>query len=207
MFPFNKKSDVNYLNYLIMNSENALKCAQLFRNAMMGTKPPAEHQEEIKELESKGDSLTHEIYKGLNAAHPDFLKREDILELATRIDDVLDGIEASIARFDYLGIDFTDNYMKDFSEVLVQSCEHILTAMKLLSERKFVQMREHIVIINSMENDADRIMREGIRQIFSNPTDPYTDFKLKEIYERLEETTDDCENVADILESIVLRYA
>jgi uncharacterized protein Yka (UPF0111/DUF47 family) len=63
------------------------------------------------------------------------------------------------------------------------------------------------VIINSLENDGDRLMREGIRQIFLVKKDPYQDFNLKEIYERLEQTTDACEDVANILESVVLRYS
>ena len=70
-----------------------------------------------------------------------------------------------------------------------------------------MQIQEHTVHINSLENEADRLMREGIREIFTHPKDPYHDFKLKELYERLEQTTDCCEDVADILDSVVLRYA
>ena len=97
--------------------------------------------------------------------------------------------------------------MKQFADVLVASCEHMLEAFKLLSKKKYSQIQQHTFEINSLENEGDRLMREGIREIFTNPTDPYTDFKLKELYERLEETTDACEDVADILESVVLRYA
>nr|WP_313780172.1 hypothetical protein [Paenibacillus larvae] len=61
--------------------------------------------------------------------------------------------------------------------------------------------------VNSLENEGDRLMREGIREIFTNRRDPYDDFNLKELYERLEETTDVCEDVANILESVVLRYS
>lgn len=70
-----------------------------------------------------------------------------------------------------------------------------------------MQITEHTVKINSLENEGDRLMREGIRDIFKNPTDPYHDFKLKELYERLEQTTDACEDVANILDSVVLRYS
>lgn len=204
---FNKKGDIDFLNLLIQSAENTLKGAQMFRNAMMGDKPPATFYDVLKEMENKGDSITHEIFKGLNKVFITPLDREDIMELASKLDDVMDGIEASIARFDYLNIPFTNQYMKDFSEVIVGSCEHMLTAFKLLSKKKYMQIREHTVHINSLENEGDRLMREGIREIFTNPKDPYHDFKLKELYERLEETTDRCEDVADILESVVLRYA
>lgn len=204
---FNKKGDIDFLNLLIQSADNTLKAAHLFREAMMGSKEPATYFDALKELENKGDSYTHEIFKGLNKVFITPLDREDIMELAVRLDDVLDGIEASIARFDYLNITFTNQYMKDFSDVLVSSCEHLLAAFKLLSKKKYMQIQEHTVQINSLENEGDRLMREGIREIFTNPTDPYHDFKLKELYERLEQTTDCCEDVADILGSVVLRYA
>ncbi len=207
MIVFRKSGDVDFLNLLIQAAENTLKASQLFRNAMMGDQPPAAFVESIKELENNGDTITHNIFKGLNQVFITPLDREDIMELAVRLDDVLDGLEASTARFDYLNINYTDQYMRDFSEVLVASCEHMLQAFKLLAKKKYMQIREHTVQINSLENDADRLMREGIREIFTNPKDPYHDFKLKELYERLEDTTDACEDVADILESVVLRYA
>src|SRR5690606_18552778 len=111
------------------------------------------------------------------------------------------------SRFDYLDIPYTDQTMKQFAEVLVSSCEHILSAMKLLSQKKYLQIREHTIEINHLENEGNRLMREGIRTIFTNPRDPYHDFKLKEVYERLERVTDCCEDVADILDSVLLRYA
>ncbi|UUZ97182.1 DUF47 family protein [Paenibacillus sp. P25] len=161
----------------------------------------------MKELENNGDQITHAIFKGLNKVFITPLDREDIMELASKVDDVVDGIEATIARFDYLNISVTDKYMKEFSAVIVASCQHILDAFKLLSKKKYMQITEHTVQINSLENEADRLMREGIREIFMNPKDPYHDFKLKELYERLEQTTDACEDVANILESVVLRYS
>lgn len=207
MLMFSKKGDTDFLNLLIQSAENSLKASQIFRNAMMGDKPPATYYPILKDAENKGDQITHDIYKGLNHVFVTPLDREDIMLLASKLDDVMDGIEASIARFDYLNIDFTNSYMQEFSEVLVSSCEHMLQAFKLLSKKKYMQIREHTVHINSLENEGDRLMREGIREIFTHPKDPYLDFKLKELYERLEQTTDACEDVADILESVVLRYA
>lgn len=204
---FSKKGETDFLLLLIRSAENALNTAQMFRTAMMGEKPPAEYGEAIKELEHKGDSITHEIFKGLNKVFITPLDREDIMELASKVDDVTDGIEATIARFDYMNITKTDTWMQEFSAVIVDSCQHILDAFKLLSKKKYIQITEHTVQINSLENEGDRLMRESIRQIFINRKDPYEDFKLKEVYERLEETTDACEDVANILESVVLRYS
>ncbi|MED4599544.1 DUF47 family protein [Paenibacillus validus] len=204
---FTKKNDTDFLLLLIKASENTLQAAQVFRTAMMGSEPPANFYPQLRDLEHAGDQITHQIFKGLNKVFITPLDREDIMELASKVDDVLDGIEASIARFDYMNITFTDKYMKEFSAVLVASCQHILDAFKLLSKKKYMQLTEHTVQINSLENEGDRLMREGIREIFTNPKDPYHDFKLKEMYERLEQTTDACEDVANILESVVLRYS
>jgi uncharacterized protein Yka (UPF0111/DUF47 family) len=202
-----KKKDTDFLALLITAAENALQGAHLFRTAMMGDKPPAEYFSAMKDLESKGDSITHQIFKGLNKTFITPLDREDIMALASELDNVIDGIEATLARFDYLNVRTTDNYMKEFSGVFVSSCQHILDAFKLLSRKKYLQISQHTVQINALENEGDRLMREGIREIFTHQRDPYTDFKLKELYERMEQTTDACEDVADILDSVVLRYS
>jgi uncharacterized protein Yka (UPF0111/DUF47 family) len=204
---FAKKNDTDFLLLLIKASENTLQGAQVFRNAVMGDQPPASFCPQLKDLEHKGDQITHQIFKGLNKVFITPIDREDIMVLASKVDDVMDGIEASIARFDYLNITESDKYMKEFSAVIVASCQHILDAFKLLAKKKYMQITEHTVQINSLENEADRLMREGIREIFIHQRDPYHDFKLKELYERLEETTDACEDVANILESVVLRYS
>ncbi|MBP1994773.1 DUF47 domain-containing protein [Paenibacillus eucommiae] len=204
---FTKKGEADFLQLLIKSAENALLTAQTFRTAMMGDKPLSDFFDVIKDLEHTGDHITHEIFKGLNKVFITPLDREDILELASKLDDVTDGIEATMARFDYLNITRVDNVMKEFSAVIVDSCQHILDAFKLLPKKKYMQITEHTVQINSLENDGDRLMREGIRQIFLAKKDPYEDFNLKEMYERLEQTTDACEDVANILESVVLRYS
>jgi predicted phosphate transport protein (TIGR00153 family) len=204
---FAKKNDADFLLLLVKSSENTLEAAHMFRSAVMGDQPPASFCPQLKDLEHKGDQITHQIFKGLNKVFITPLDREDIMELASKLDDVIDGIEASIARFDYLNITVSDTYMKDFSAVIVSSCQHILDAFKLLAKKKYMQISEHTVQINFLENEADRLMREGIREIFLNPKDPYHDFKLKEVYERLEQTTDACEDVANILDSVIMRYS
>lgn len=203
---FRKKETNVFLKLLLDAAENALNGSKLFREAMFSDELPASYLPPLKDLEENGDTITHQIFKGLNKVFITPIDREDIMELAAKIDDVMDGIEATIARFDYLNIEETDKYMQDFADILVESCEHILESMKLLANKKFMQIPEHTSQINRLENEGDRLMRESIRNVFTHPREPYHDFKLKELYQRLEETTDSCEDVADILESMVLRY-
>ena len=207
MIVFRKKDDVDFFNLLIEAADNTLKAAVSFREAVNNGKPLSPYFEKLKQLETIGDEITHRIFRGLNKVFVTPLDREDIMELAVKVDDVTDGIEATIARFDYLNISVTDQIMKEFADVLVKMCEHMVEAFKLLNRKNYQDLREHSVAINSLENEGDRLMREGIRAIFTNPKDPYHDFRLKEIYERLEETTDSCEDVADILSSVQLKYS
>lgn len=203
---FRKKETNEFLQLLMQSAENALQGAKLFREAMFADGQPATYLPALKSLEEKGDSITHQIFTGLSKVFITPIDREDIMELASHIDDVMDGIEATIARFDYLNIEVSDKYMQDFADVLVESCDHILSAMQLLADKKFMEITGHTQQINRLENEGDRLMRESIRSVFTNPREPYHDFKLKELYQRLEETTDSCEDVADILDSMVLRY-
>ncbi|OGX68128.1 MAG: hypothetical protein A2189_07490 [Paenibacillus sp. RIFOXYA1_FULL_44_5] len=200
---FTRSGETELLQLLIQAAENTLKAAHLFRQAVTGTKKPASYVVEMKALEDKGDDITHHIYTNLNQVQIE--RRVELMGLAGKLDDVLDGFEATIARFDYLNVDFITPYMNEFSAVLVQSCEHILRSFELYARKNYLHIREHTVQINSLENEGDRLMREGIREIFRNPKDPYYDFKLKEIYERLEQTTDACEDVADILDNVILK--
>jgi predicted phosphate transport protein (TIGR00153 family) len=202
-----KKQDEDFYVLLTQSAENTLQAAHVFRQAMMSEGSPTVYQQELRDLEHKGDTITHSVFRGLNKVFITPIDREDILALAAKMDDVIDGIEECIARFDYLNIQATDHYMKEFSVVLVNACQYILDAIKLLSKKKYMQIAEFTVKINSMENEGDKLLRQGIKDIFHNPKDPYHDFKLKEMYEQLELTTDACENVADILDGIVLKYA
>lgn len=204
---FSRKNDVDFLSLLVKAAENTLHAAQVFRNSMNDTKPPVETFQEVKDLESLGDDITREIAQGLHKVFITPIDREDIMELAHKLDDVLDGIEASMARFDYLSVSTTDQYMRSFADVLVDSCQLILQAFEQLSKKKYAKITEFAEQINELENEGDRLMREGIREIFLKKKDPYEDFKLKEIYERLEQTTDVCKDVASILHSVVLRYS
>lgn len=202
-----KKKETDLLNLLIQSAENTYNAAVVFQKAMTGEQRPTAYIQQLNELEKKGDEITRQIYKVLDRVFVTPLDREDIITLASKIDDVLDGIEATLSRFDYLNVPFTDETMRNFSAVLVSACEHILAAMKLLAQKKYLQMRKHTIRINHLENEGNRLMREGIRAIFTNPRDPYHDFKLKEIYEMLESATDACEDVADIFDSVLLRYS
>lgn len=159
----------------------------------------------MKELESKCDQYTHTILKELNKTFITPIEREDIMALTTSLDDVLDGIEACASRFEMYHIREKDEYITLFADVIVRSAHQIKNAIYLLTQKKLLAIREHCIAINELENQGDDILRVSITTLFANVKDPIELIKRKEIYERLEQTTDYCEDVANMLESIIMR--
>ena len=160
---------------------------------------------EMKEYEHKGDKFTHIIITELNKTFITPIEREDIMELVKKLDDVLDGIEACASRFAMYQVTKSDPYISQFGDCLKRSAQEIKSAIYLLSQKKLLAMEPHCVNLNELENEGDDLMRQGITHLFRNVTDPIELIKHKEIYERLEETTDSCEDVANTLQSIIMR--
>ncbi len=177
-----------------------------FVNAVNGDFPDVTaFAREMKEFEHKGDKCTHIILTELNKTFITPIEREDIMELIKKLDDVLDGIEACASRFEMYQITKADPYIRKFGDCLRRSAQEIKSAIYLLSQKKLLAMQPHCVNINELENEGDDLMRQGIKNLFSNATDPIELIKHKEIYERLEQTTDSCEDVANTLQSIIMR--
>ncbi|OUM94541.1 MAG: hypothetical protein A9Z00_10150 [Thermobacillus sp. ZCTH02-B1] len=160
---------------------------------------------DMKEFESKCDRCVHTILTELNKTFITPIDRDDILNLTGSLDDVLDGIEALASRFEMYQIRQIDEYVPVFAEILVKCSHEIREAIRLLSEKKLLAIRQHAIAINELENQADDLVRECIKSLFTNVTDPVELMKRKEIYERLESTADYCEDVANTLETIIMR--
>lgn len=160
---------------------------------------------EMKEFEHQGDRFTHVILTELNKTFITPIEREDIMDLIKKLDDVLDGIEACASRFDMYQITKTDPIIRKFGDVLRRSSLEIKAAVYLLTQKKLLAIQPHCVKLNELENEGDELLRQGVKQLFHNVTDPIELIKYKEVYERLEETTDSCEDVANTLQSIIMR--
>jgi len=177
-----------------------------FAGAVNGDLPDvAAFAREMKEFEHQGDKCTHIILTELNKTFITPIEREDIMELIKKLDDVLDGIEACASRFEMYHIVKADPFIRNFGDCLRRSAQEIKSAIYLLSQKKLLAMQPHCVKLNELENEGDDLMRQGIKHLFQNVTDPIELIKHKEIYERLEETTDSCEDVANTLQSIIMR--
>jgi uncharacterized protein len=158
---------------------------------------------EILICEQDGDRITHDIIQRLNQTFVTPIDREDIYELASALDDVVDLAE-EVA--DYLGlykIEAPMTQAQDLARVLHAAGRQIAEAMPRL--RGFKDITHYTVEINRLENDGDRIVREAIASLFDNGIDPMVVIRWKDIFERLEEAIDATEHVANILEGIVIK--
>jgi uncharacterized protein len=158
----------------------------------------------LKVLESKGDSITHEIIDTLNVSFIAPFDREDICNLAGNLDDVLDEIEGVANRLFLFHIEQPTAECIEILRIVVRSSELIETAVKNL--RRFAGLQACIVEINSLENQVDQITRRMTAKLFHDRDISVMDLiKWKEIYARLEHTADRMEDVANTLEDIVLK--
>jgi predicted phosphate transport protein (TIGR00153 family) len=155
--------------------------------------------------EQEGDRITHDIIRRLNETFVTPVDREDILALASALDDIVDYTEEAA---DYLGLYKIEAPMEQaqrLAHVLLQAARGIAEAMPRL--RNFDDISHYTVEINRLENDGDRITREAMASLFDNGIDPMVVIRWKDIYERLENAIDATEKVANILEGIVIKNA
>lgn len=120
----------------------------------------------LKQYETDGDKLIHELIFMLNKSFMTPIEREDILELAVRMDDVLDGIEGCIAHFEMFSLTEVDDYMRDFLKYIVKSTDEIVAAMGHLTNKKLIDMRDHSILIKDYERKCDDVLRTSIKQLF-----------------------------------------
>jgi hypothetical protein len=160
---------------------------------------------EIKFLEHKGDQITHSLMKKLNLTFITPFDREDIHALGSALDDVLDLIDAAATRFITYKIKKVTPGAQQLGKVILHGTEIIVNAVGQLNHPQ--NMLEYCEQLTLLEEEADRIKGECIARLFEDSTDPIEVIKWKEIYEVLEASTDKCEDVADVLESVVLKAA
>jgi predicted phosphate transport protein (TIGR00153 family) len=163
--------------------------------------------EKMKNYETKGDTFVHEVITELNDAFITPIEREDILQLAMSMDDVLDGLEACSALFEMYSMTQADEFMVSFVNAIQGSVHEIDKAISLLANKKLLQIREHAIKIKDYESQCDNILRQSIKHLFSVEKDPIRIIQYKEIYENLENIADFCQNVANTLETIIMKNA
>ncbi|MDI6788713.1 MAG: DUF47 domain-containing protein [Planctomycetota bacterium] len=163
----------------------------------------------MKDIEHKGDLITHETIEMLNKTFVTPIDREDIYHLITRMDDIVDLMDGAVSRLALYKIDKITPEAIALAQVLKNATEilhHSITGMRNIKNP--TEIIKHCVQIHTYENEGDQLMQKALADLFENDkNDPIKVIKWKEIYQDLETATDRCEDVANIIEGIVLKYA
>ena len=160
----------------------------------------------LKQLEHQGDQLTHEIMARLNKTFITPIDREDIHELASTIDDVLDFFEGAAEHLVVYKIREIRQPFRELAGVILKQAEQINVIIPRLKELQHAKILDHCIEINRLENVGDRLLREAVADLFEQVKDPLEVMKWRDLYEMLETATDKCEDVADVVEGIVLKH-
>jgi len=160
----------------------------------------------IKHLEHEGDQVAHQTFAAIGRIWITPIDREDIHTLTSSLDDILDDVDGVAARLVMFKIDKPRPEMKQATELIVQSVLAIQRGVALLGDMKHgATIIEACIEVKRLESEADALNRIAIGRLFDDEKDPITLLKWKEIYEVLEAATDRCEDVANVLEQIVLK--
>jgi predicted phosphate transport protein (TIGR00153 family) len=179
--------------------------AALLEAMLAPDRPIWDKADEIKEVEHECDNLTHQIIQRLHRTFVTPLDREDIFGLARSLDDVMDAIDATAAIVRLYQIELVRPDARVLARIIKASVEQVVVALQAL-ERK-VGVAEPAVEINRLENEADRAHQTAVRRLFEEERDPIVIIKWKEILDFLEDATDRCEDVANVLEGVVVKNA
>lgn len=198
--------EVRFFDYFEQQTQHIMRAAALLFEMVHDFSDARAKAHAIKEVEHQGDVVTHEIIKKLNTTFVTPLDREDIHALASSLDDVLDYIEAAAERLVVYRIKEPTSAARAMADVIVKTTaamERVVRCLRTLDP----SFHPHTVEVNRLENNADDLLRDSLAALFEEEGDPIEVIKWKEIYETMEEVTDRCEDVANVIEAIILKMA
>lgn len=178
--------------------------ARLLEEMVAPERPLWDKADEIKEVEHKCDFLTHEIIQRLNRTFVTPLDREDIFGLARSLDDVMDAIDGAASLIRLYRLESVRFGARELARIVTSSTDELRLALQALEQHK--TLITHAVEINRLENEADRIHREAVSRLFDDEREPLTVIKWKETLDCFEDATDKCEDVANVLEGVMVKH-
>jgi uncharacterized protein len=199
----------HFYDYFERDVENLLQAATTFRDLMHDAMSPEERAQKIRrieDLEHKGDEITHKIFSEVGSNFITPIDREDIHALTSALDDVLDYLKGASSRIILYRVLTIPPEATRLADLIFQQVSELHTAIGLLRDLRNVEgIRESLVRIHSIENEADDLFERAIAGLFDNCTDPIQIIKTKELYVSLETATDQCEDAANVIETIIVK--
>ncbi len=199
--------EINFFELFDIASRNVIKGASLLVALLQNMDNLEILSKEVRECEKEGDSMTQDIIKKLSKTFITPIDREDLHALTIKIDDVIDIIWVCVERFTIFKLRSSTPEAVAMARELMATTEIMSKAVTALRNKKYSYVQECCIEINSFENRIDRLYRQTLVKLFDEVKDPIFIIKWMEIYEYLEKASDACEDVANILEAIVLKTA
>jgi len=194
-----------FLALFVRQAENVAAGATALVELLTNYADPATGARRVKDLEHIGDTITHDLNTRLNQTFITPFDREDIHELASKVDDVLDLADAAAGRLVLYGVKTIRPGVAELARILETATREIVAAVRLLDKQDHIL--DHCIEINRLENEGDRICRSLIATLFEEEKNPVEIIKWKEIIEAIETAIDKCEDVANVIETVVLKEA
>jgi predicted phosphate transport protein (TIGR00153 family) len=186
-------------------SQNVTEGARLLQDILKNPANIAERLAKLQAIEHRGDEMTHAIITTLNQTFITPFDREDIHRLTSSLDDVLDFVNSAGMRLTLYRITSPPPVAAELAGLIVEQSEELAMGVSLLEQNQ--RVLEHCVEVHRLENEADRVSRNAIAELFDNEKDPIQLIKMKELYEVLEMATDKAEDAANVLEAVALKSA
>lgn len=199
--------EYSFFDFFDHHAEHCVNAAKLLKQQIADVSQAEPLAKAIKDLEHKGDEITHQCVETLHRTFITPIDRDEIHQLISRLDDILDFVNAVAQRIVLYEIHEVPEVSKELADTLLRATEQVKKAVLGLRSLKYpMDLMKTCVEINRLENEADAALRRGIAKLFKEAPNPVEIIKWKELYELLEEATDRCEDVANLIEGVVLEH-
>jgi predicted phosphate transport protein (TIGR00153 family) len=208
LFNFLKKEDGDFFDWFEAAANNSLEAARALRELCYDFKDPQASANVLHDFEHRGDDIGHRIFEELNKSFVTPLDREDIIQLYSSIDNVTDFIHSAADMMAVYKVELVTPIAQQLSDCIVGCTEEVAKALPHLRKRNELKLIQPSVIqINSLENQADDLLRAGLVELFSHPEDVIHIIKWRDIYQEMEQATDKAEDIADVLRGLAIKHA
>ncbi len=207
MFRITPKEEI-FFDLFVETAKNTCRSAEMLEDLMVNYVSVNDKIKQIEEIEHECDQNVHNILKQLNKSFITPIDREDIHAIAKEMDNITDAIESTAHRFRMFNVSSIREDAKKVANLIVQCTKELTGVMEEMKNMKTsTELEKKIIEVNRIENVGDEIYRDAIAQLFVAEKDAIEVVKWKEIYEYLENTLDACEDVANLVEGVVMKHA
>ncbi|MGI6161458.1 MAG: DUF47 domain-containing protein [Christensenellales bacterium] len=200
------KNDKNYFDAFVIGVEYCLKAAQILKEMLYAEEIDHSRIVDIKKIEQEADSHAHGVYRLLNNAFITPIDREDIYYIVHETDDIIDSIDTVANQIWMMDVKCVTPEACQMAEMVLLACENLVKLMSELKNHKKDgnRLKNYTIEINRIEEEGDKIYQNAMHRLFTSDMEPIEIIKMKKIYEVLEDALDDCEDVADGIDRIIV---